>query len=320
MLCHYLIYHGNLPIGHNASAKLNGLTHSTFSTSTDYTRAFRLVKDALHDDEYSGAVVPDAIYFAKHDNRSLTASFDATDFKQRLLVLLGSEQVRIFRLPELAKQAVHLGNEIAQAVTMTVSAKDAIFEGLSPQAVAVLQNGGIVIRITRDDRCSIVARDHHTTVGLSAGIPWAQLLALILHGHAAEALHPSKAPHLAQHYKAAMCSSFTAKADEELPRTAARWQEHFAKFDASAQFRQVKHQFCFCKCDPSVHPPQRPNPGKVGEQFSDAIPASHKHDGTIVARVPAAASSISQRVTFVYAEARYISEVWVEQDPDDDEI
>ena len=41
--------------------------------------------------------------------------------------------------------------------------------------------------------------------------------------------------------------------------------------------------------------------------------------GTINAVVPVGSDLRPQRVTFVYAEARYISEIWVEQDPDHDD-
>jgi hypothetical protein len=319
LLCHYLIYQGHLPIGNNATLKLSGLTKCNFDASTDFTRAFHLVKEALQEDEYSAAFVPDAIYFARHDHRSLAASFDTHDFKQRLLVFVGRNHVRVFRLPELANQAVHLGNEIAQAVSITVSAKEAVFEGLSLQGAAVLQNDGIVIRIGRNDRCSIVANDHHTTVGLSAGFPWAPLLALVLHGHAPEALHPSRAPHLAQQYRAAMSHSFTAKSDEALAHTAARWIAHASRFDAAPHGQHRQHRFYFCKVDPDTYPPRRPNPGKVGEQLFDATPTGQTYSGSVNLVLPAGSTLRPQRITFVYAEGRYISEIWVEQDLDHDD-
>ena len=104
--------------------------------------------------------------------------------------------VRIFKLPDYARQAVHFGNELAQAVTFSVSAQSAVLDGLSAQAAAVTQNGGFVLRIGSNDRCSLVTQEQHTVVGLSAGYPWAQLLALLLHGHQIADLHPSKAAHL----------------------------------------------------------------------------------------------------------------------------
>ena len=62
-----------------------------------------------------------------------------------------------------------------------------------------------------------------------------------------------------------------------------------------------------------MHPPQRPNTGKVGEQFADAIGPLHKYADTLSVRVATKDMCLPRKITFVFAELQRLTEIWVEQ-------
>ena len=170
-------------------------------------------------------------------------------------------------------------------------------------------------------KCYLVAKAQQTIIGFAGGLPWAQLLALILHGHTVEELHPSCAPHLLSLYPHAMQRSHTANTDAALSLIAARWKDHLGAFSAGAQGQEVTHHFVFCRCAPAAHPPRRPNTGKVGEKFSDSVAPSHKQEGIVTVLAPTSQLCQSKRVTFIFAETARLTEIWVEgRSENDDDI
>jgi hypothetical protein len=259
---------------------------------------------------------PTTVYVATADRADLTVCRqDVGD--QQVLCYISIDAVTLFRLPDIASLSPHQRHELQQAATASLSAGDAILDGLSSVGIEITKRGHLVLRISPGDNCHWVGTIQDQVVGSSNGLHWSYYLALLLKGYRPEQWMVPHLQQLVQMHPPAIRGAVASLDFRKAHDAFTRIQEYVHGFDFPNEQDVAQHDIALltaCPADLAQAAVDHP----IGSSVLQSLPLSGHAQATIKAAQVAHGRRGRIAVTLVLDPHQTLYEVWVEDLGEDD--